>query len=227
MLLVGIEEERLPFCTLFLPITFLLANFLHFCPQFQNQRKILRCFDTHIQILWINSFLDHVSTFLKLYSPICKKWLKIVKNVFYKIVLEVPTFYTYIPVKACHFLKKLIIAVPYCLVVLLSRKLVLSRQNMGRAIAASPVVSYRSWPSCLCASGERVPTHVWSRAHPRVRVVRPDLSPHQVHLAVRHLPAPVLPRQETGMCPSLISYNFFYVTQAIRVPGFDSRRRQT
>jgi hypothetical protein len=29
----------------------LLANFLHFSQQIPNQRKILSCFDTHIQIL--------------------------------------------------------------------------------------------------------------------------------------------------------------------------------
>jgi hypothetical protein len=34
-----------------LPVTFLLANFLHFSQQIPNQRKILSCFDTHIQIL--------------------------------------------------------------------------------------------------------------------------------------------------------------------------------
>jgi hypothetical protein len=46
-----IEKENLQFCTLFLPVTFLLANFSHFSQQFQNQRKILHCFDTHSHIL--------------------------------------------------------------------------------------------------------------------------------------------------------------------------------
>jgi hypothetical protein len=47
----GTEEDKLQFFILFLPITSLLATFfLHFSQQFQNQRKILRCFDTHIQI---------------------------------------------------------------------------------------------------------------------------------------------------------------------------------
>jgi hypothetical protein len=32
------EEDKLQFCTLLLPVTFLLANFLHFSQQFQNQR---------------------------------------------------------------------------------------------------------------------------------------------------------------------------------------------
>ncbi len=47
----SIEEDKLQFCALLLPETFLLANFLHFSQQFRNQRKILSCFDTHIQIL--------------------------------------------------------------------------------------------------------------------------------------------------------------------------------
>ncbi len=52
----SIEEDKLQFCTLLLPVTFLLANFLHFSQQLRNQRKILSCFDTHIQILWRKSF---------------------------------------------------------------------------------------------------------------------------------------------------------------------------
>ncbi len=47
----SIEEYKLQFCTLLWPVTFLLANFLHFPQQIPNQRKILSCFDTHIQIL--------------------------------------------------------------------------------------------------------------------------------------------------------------------------------
>ncbi len=49
----SIEEYNLRFCTLLLPVavTFLLANFLHFSQQIPNQRKIVSCFDTHIQIL--------------------------------------------------------------------------------------------------------------------------------------------------------------------------------
>jgi hypothetical protein len=46
----SIEEDNLQFFTLFF-ITFLLANFSHFAQQFQNQRQILRCFNTHIKIL--------------------------------------------------------------------------------------------------------------------------------------------------------------------------------
>jgi hypothetical protein len=45
------EEENPQMCTLFLPVTFLLASFLHFSQQFRNQRKILHIFDTHLQIL--------------------------------------------------------------------------------------------------------------------------------------------------------------------------------
>jgi hypothetical protein len=48
----SIEENKLQFCTILLPVTFLLANFLHFSQQIPNQRKILSCFDTRIQILW-------------------------------------------------------------------------------------------------------------------------------------------------------------------------------
>ncbi len=47
----SIEEDKLQLCTLLLPETFLLANLLHFTQQFQNQRKIQRCFDTQIQNL--------------------------------------------------------------------------------------------------------------------------------------------------------------------------------
>jgi hypothetical protein len=47
----SVEEYKLQFCTFLLPVTFLLANFLHFFQQIRNQRKILSCFDTHIQIL--------------------------------------------------------------------------------------------------------------------------------------------------------------------------------
>jgi hypothetical protein len=46
----SMEEHKLQLSTLLLGVTFLLANFLHFSQQFQNQHKI-RCFDTHIQIL--------------------------------------------------------------------------------------------------------------------------------------------------------------------------------
>ncbi len=47
----SIEEDKLQLCTLLLPVTFSLANFLHFSQQIPNQRKILSCFDTHIQML--------------------------------------------------------------------------------------------------------------------------------------------------------------------------------
>ena len=52
----SIEEENLWFFTLFLAVTFLLANFSHFSQQFRNQRKILSFLDTHIQVLWRKSF---------------------------------------------------------------------------------------------------------------------------------------------------------------------------
>jgi hypothetical protein len=52
----SIEEDKLQFYTLLLPVTFLLANLLHFSQQIPNERKILSCIDTHIQILWRKSF---------------------------------------------------------------------------------------------------------------------------------------------------------------------------
>ncbi len=55
----SIEEDKLQFWTLLLPVTFLLANFLHFSQQIPNQRKILSCFDTYIQILWWKSFWSY------------------------------------------------------------------------------------------------------------------------------------------------------------------------
>jgi hypothetical protein len=66
----SIEEYNLQFCTLSFPVSFLLANFLQFSQQFQNQRKILSCFDTHIQILWRKSVLVILAFFetLKPYS---------------------------------------------------------------------------------------------------------------------------------------------------------------
>ncbi len=50
------EEYKLLFCTLLLPVTFLLANILHLSQQFRNQRKILSFLDTHIQVLRRKSF---------------------------------------------------------------------------------------------------------------------------------------------------------------------------
>ncbi len=43
-----IKEDKLQFCTLFLPKAFLWANLLYFSQQFWNQRKILRSFNTKI-----------------------------------------------------------------------------------------------------------------------------------------------------------------------------------
>jgi hypothetical protein len=45
------RRGQTPILHTFLPVTFLLADFLHFSQQFPNRRKILSCFDTHIQIL--------------------------------------------------------------------------------------------------------------------------------------------------------------------------------
>ncbi len=79
-----IEEDKHKFCTLFLPITFLLTYFSHFSQQFQNQRKILRCFDTHTQLLRRKRFYVIVA----LLWNIRGQRHKILKNVFYKSVLE-------------------------------------------------------------------------------------------------------------------------------------------
>jgi hypothetical protein len=38
-------------------------------PYNPNQRKILRCFDTHTQILWEKKLLGHSSTFFKTLQP--------------------------------------------------------------------------------------------------------------------------------------------------------------
>ena len=61
----SIEEYKLQFCTLLLPVTFLLANFLHFSQQFQNQRKILRCFEKYSNFVK-KKFIGHFRTFWKL-----------------------------------------------------------------------------------------------------------------------------------------------------------------
>ncbi len=76
--LSSIEEENLWFFTLFLAVTFLLANFSHFSQQFRKQHKILRCFDTHFQ---------------NFEKRVLQKCFRI-------------TFYTYKPVNPFHFLKK-------------------------------------------------------------------------------------------------------------------------
>ncbi len=52
----NIEEDKFQFCTLLLPLTFLLVNILHFSQHFRNQRKILSCFDTHVHILRSKNF---------------------------------------------------------------------------------------------------------------------------------------------------------------------------
>jgi len=59
-------------------------------------------------------FLGHISTFLKLWSPIRKQQLKILKNVFYKSVLE----FIFAPIflwTLCMLSKNIIITVPYCI----------------------------------------------------------------------------------------------------------------
>ncbi len=60
----SMEEENLQLFTLFLPVTFLLANVLHFFQQFRNQRKIFVLIP--IFKFCEKKFLGHISTFLKL-----------------------------------------------------------------------------------------------------------------------------------------------------------------
>ncbi len=52
----SIEGDKLQFCTLLLPVTFLLANLLHVSKQIPNHRKIPSCSDAHAQLLWRKSF---------------------------------------------------------------------------------------------------------------------------------------------------------------------------
>ena len=100
----SIEEENLWFFTFVLAVTFLLANFSHFSQQFRNQRKILCCFDTHIQILQRKSFY----VILALFETIKPDSQETAQN-FEKRVLQKClriTFYTCKPVNPFQFLKK-------------------------------------------------------------------------------------------------------------------------
>ena len=81
----SIEEENLWFFTLFLAVTFLLANFSHFSQQFRNQRKILRCFDTHIQILQRKSFYVILALFWNFKARFARNGSKFWKTCFTKV----------------------------------------------------------------------------------------------------------------------------------------------
>jgi hypothetical protein len=81
----SIEEEKLRFFTLFLAITFLLANFSHFSQQFWNPRKILRCFDTHLQILQRKSFYFILALFLNFKARFARNGSKFWKTYFIKV----------------------------------------------------------------------------------------------------------------------------------------------
>ncbi len=98
------EEENLWFFTLILAVAFLLANFSHFSQQFRNQRKILRCFDTHIQILQRKSFYVILALFWNLKPDSQETAQNFKKRVLQKCLRL--TFYTYKPVNPFHFLKK-------------------------------------------------------------------------------------------------------------------------
>jgi hypothetical protein len=81
----SIEEENLWFCTLFLAVTFLLANYSHFSQQFRNQRKILHCFDTHIQILQRKSFYVILALFWNFKARFARNGSKFWKTCFIKV----------------------------------------------------------------------------------------------------------------------------------------------
>ncbi len=81
----SIEEENLWFFTLVLAVTFLYANFSHFSHQFWNQRKILRCFDTHIQILQKKSFYVILALFWNFKARFARNGLKFWKTCFTKV----------------------------------------------------------------------------------------------------------------------------------------------
>jgi len=81
----SIEEKILLFFILFLAITFLLANFSHFSQQFRNQRKILRCFDTQIQILQRKSFSVILALFETLNSDSQENGSTFCKTCFTKV----------------------------------------------------------------------------------------------------------------------------------------------
>ncbi len=100
----SIEEDKLQFCTLLLPVTFLLAHFLHFSQQFRNQRKILSCFDTHIQILWRKSFYVKLALFWNLKALFARNGSKCWKTCLQKCLRI--AFYTFIPMNPYHSLKK-------------------------------------------------------------------------------------------------------------------------
>ncbi len=57
--LMGFASKKMPNNILFLPITFLSAKFSHLSKQFQNQRKILHYFDTHIKNFWRKVFRSY------------------------------------------------------------------------------------------------------------------------------------------------------------------------
>jgi hypothetical protein len=94
--------------------TFFAYNFFvsKFFQHFQNQRKILRCFDTHIQMLWRKICMVK----LKLFKNFFKAKFTSNGSEFWKCFLQkflIIIFYTYKPVNPYYFLKNIIIAVPY------------------------------------------------------------------------------------------------------------------
>jgi hypothetical protein len=100
----SIEEDKLQFCTLLLPVTFLLANCLHFSQQIPNQRKILSCFDTLIQILRRKSF-KVILAFFETLKPYSRETAQNFEKHALQKCLRID-FYIYIPVNLYNFLKK-------------------------------------------------------------------------------------------------------------------------
>ncbi len=80
-----IEEENLWFFTLVLAVTFLWANFSRFSQQFRNQRKILRCFDTYLQILQRKSLYDILALFWNFKAQFARNGSKFWKTCFTKV----------------------------------------------------------------------------------------------------------------------------------------------
>jgi hypothetical protein len=107
----SIEEDKLQFCTHLLPVTFLLANFLHFSQQIPNQRKILSFLIPIFKFCEEKVFRSYLHFFetLKPYSQETAQHFE--KHVLQKCLRM--AFYTYIPVNLYNILKNIIIAVPY------------------------------------------------------------------------------------------------------------------
>jgi hypothetical protein len=79
-----VEEDRLKFCILFLPITFLLSNFSHFSQQFRNQCKILGCFEFRFKFCEEKVFRSH-KPFLNFKANFARNGSNFLKMCFKKV----------------------------------------------------------------------------------------------------------------------------------------------